>query len=165
MKTVLLFLLFAATTAGQIPAQDALTTIILVRHAEKADDGSRDPPLSEEGRQRSLRLSSMLAKTRIDAVYSTNFRRTRETAAPLLTAKRLDLQLYDALKESAVNSILTANAGKTVVLVGHSNTIPWTINYLLRTSEYQNFPDNAYGDLVIITLQQRGKGSLSWLTY
>ena len=69
--------------APQAPADTVQPpTVVVVRHAEKAD-ASRDPSLSEAGRARALALDSALADARVTAVIVTPYRRNAETAAPV----------------------------------------------------------------------------------
>jgi phosphohistidine phosphatase SixA len=111
-------------TAFESSAQQ-LTTFILVRHAEKAD-GSDDPELSEAGKARAQRLAEVLSKTSIQAIYSTSYKRTRDTVSPLAKAKGLEVIAYEAKKADPIEKILKDHVGGTVVISGHSNTTPWT---------------------------------------
>jgi phosphohistidine phosphatase SixA len=113
--------MFAAlgTTAQQ-------TTVYIVRHAEKnlTDPNAKDPALSMEGLQRSYDLDKLLAQEGISAIFSTNYIRTKKTGEPL--AKRIgkDVILYDpAQSAELVAKVKKEFNGKSVVIVGHSNTI------------------------------------------
>jgi glyoxylase-like metal-dependent hydrolase (beta-lactamase superfamily II) len=86
---ILILLCFIAVVPGQ------KKTIILVRHAEKVD-ASQDPELSPEGRQRAERLMRIVKKYRPGAIYSTDFKRTRDTAAPMAARRKLRIETYDA---------------------------------------------------------------------
>src|SRR5688572_9324376 len=83
--------------ACSAPAQNK--TIILVRHAEKVD-ASRDPELSAEGRQRAERLRRVIKKYKPGAVYSTDFKRTRDTVSPVASSRNLQIQTYDPGKHA-----------------------------------------------------------------
>lgn len=161
MKFILSFFLIVAslTTYSQ-----QTTTFILVRHAEKADDGTRDPALSEAGNARAQNLLKALNKTSINAIYSTNYKRTRQTVTPLATEKKLEILTYDGLKMEQIDQMLTDHAGGTILVVGHSNTVPAVANYLSGQT-YKNFDDSEYGNLIIVTLTEKGKGKVTWLTY
>lgn len=161
MRFILSFFLFVASLT--MYAQQA-TTFILVRHAEKADDGTRDPALSEAGDARAQNLLKALNKTSIDAIYSTNYKRTRQTVTPLATEKKLEILTYDGLKMEQIDKMLADHAGGTILVVGHSNTVPAVANYLSGQA-YKNFDDSEYGNLIIVTLTEKGKGKVTWLTY
>jgi len=100
----------------------ASTLVVLVRHAEKVDD-SRDPDLSPEGLSRSAQLAVMLEDVGFDHVWSTDYTRTRDTAAPTAQAAALSVELYDPGDLAAIAANLTALGGRHLV-VGHSNTTP-----------------------------------------
>ena len=76
-------LLLAAPAA--VAAQEA---VFVVRHAERADT-SADSVLSPAGEFRAQRLGAMLRDAGITRIYTTNVRRTVQTAAPLAAALRL----------------------------------------------------------------------------
>lgn len=161
MKFILTLFLVVVSFAAR--AQQA-TTFILVRHAEKANDGTRDPDLSEAGKTRAQNLLKVLNKTSVNAIYSTNYKRTRQTVTPLATEKRLEIMMYDGLKMDQIDQMLSTNAEGTIVVVGHSNTIPAIANYLSGQS-FKDFEDSDYGNLIVVTLTERGKGKITWLTY
>jgi broad specificity phosphatase PhoE len=96
--------------------------VYIVRHAEKVDE-SDSTDLSPAGRQRALALADMLANRGIDSIFTTPYRRTRQTAEPL--AKRINVRSVDyALKPlEAITSRVSRTQNKTVLVVGHSNTI------------------------------------------
>lgn len=113
-------------TAG--PSGSA-TVIYLVRHAERAEDGTDDPPISEAGQERALLLTRMLTDAGIGAVHSTEYRRTRATAAPLAEALGLVVSAYDARSLGRFAARLRADGGRHLV-VGHSNTTPALVTSL-----------------------------------
>ncbi|RPE81172.1 SixA phosphatase family protein [Vulcaniibacterium tengchongense] len=112
----------AVDAAAAAPA----TTFVLVRHAEKARDGSDDPPLTEAGHARAARLARWLERAPLRAVYATDYRRTRQTAAPAAQRHRLPVLGYDAKRPPGefAAELRRAHAGGTVLVVGHSNTVP-----------------------------------------
>ena len=101
-------------------------TFVLVRHAEKATDDPKDPSLSEVGHARAARLAASFDGTPVTAVYSTGYRRTQATAQPTAEAHGLAVLRYDAsLPADAFAALLrTTHASGTVLVVGHSNTVP-----------------------------------------
>jgi phosphohistidine phosphatase SixA len=100
-----------------------VTTVYLVRHAEKADN-SADPPLSGDGEIRAEELARVLGDEGIDAVLVTNFIRTQQTGAPLAAAAGVTAQQYPASDTQGVADLILANhAGGRILVVGHSNTV------------------------------------------
>jgi 2,3-bisphosphoglycerate-dependent phosphoglycerate mutase len=130
----------------------SLTTFILVRHAEKATNDPKDPDLSDTGRVRARRLAELFATTEIAAVYSTNFKRTLQTAEAVASQKKLPVKIYQPHQREVIEAMVSEHQGKTVLLVGHSNTIPWTANLLLGNQELKDFADSEYGTILIVTI-------------
>ncbi len=166
-STFLLVIIFTFTAiiGGEAIAQDKFTTFILVRHPEKVADGTKDPNLKEEGKARAESLVRLLKNTPVTAIYSTAFIRTRETIAPLAAAKSLEVKIYEALKTEVIDKIVKENEGGTVVICGHSNNIPRIANYLTSTEAYKDFEDSDYGNILIVTIAQKGKASVTPLRY
>lgn len=163
MKKILfgvLLLLITLTTHAQV------TTFILVRHAEKESDGTRDPELSAEGKLRATRLETLLAKTSVDAIYSTDYKRTRHTVTPLATTKQLSVNTYSSMKAADLETLLMKHRGGTLVLAGHSNTVPEIANALVGEKKFAQFSEDDYGNVLIISVSAVGKDAkVVWLTY
>ena len=108
------------------PAADhATATYLLVRHAEKDLRVADDPPLTADGIARAERLAGSLHDTPLDAIYSSPYRRTRQTAAPIAAAKGIALVDYDPADATAFAARLRRYHPRgTVLVVGHSNTLP-----------------------------------------
>jgi 2,3-bisphosphoglycerate-dependent phosphoglycerate mutase len=145
-------------------AQGKITTVILVRHAEKALESTPDPNLSPEGESRAKKLAALLKDAKVDAVYSTNYKRTRNTVVPVATARGLEVQSYEPLKEDVIRDIIKKNEGGTILISGHSNTVPWTANLLLSTETFKNFEDSAYDNLIVIAISGN-ESKVTWLHY
>jgi 2,3-bisphosphoglycerate-dependent phosphoglycerate mutase len=162
-----IIVLFALLVCYHTKAQPGVTTVMLIRHAEKVNDDSRDPDLSVEGRARAQSLVKILKKTKVDAIYSTGYKRTRNTVIPLALAKGLPVLGYSGSRMEEVDSMLQKFRGGTILICGHSNTTPAIINYLTgHKDEYQRFDDNDYGNLVMVLLVERGKNvKVSWHRY
>lgn len=142
-----------------------ITTFILVRHAEKGTGGD-DPDLKPEGYDRANRLAATLKNTAVDAVYSTRYNRTKNTVTPLAKEKSLEVQVYENLKSAELDALITKHKGGTILVGGHSNTIPQIANLLLGKEEFKNFADTDYGNLLIISVVERGKtAKVTWISY
>ena len=147
MKNNFLFLLLVVQLSF---AQHKTTTIYFIRHAEKVDS-SKNPDLSSVGLERAAHWGKIFSETTFDAIYSTDFKRTQQTAAPTAENKKLDITLYDA-KSLDFDKFKTDNLGKTILVVGHSNTTPDFVNKLINQNVYAAIEDTTFGNLYIVTL-------------
>jgi len=104
-------------------SDNELFTIYLVRHAEKdlTSNNGGDPPLTECGEQRSEKLNLLLSDVNLNAVYSTNYTRTKNTALPIAKSKGLEIQEYDTQDLEAFSKLLI-DQKQNALVVGHSNT-------------------------------------------
>jgi broad specificity phosphatase PhoE len=147
---LLLPLVVALLAAAPLPAPAPATVVILVRHAERAP-GTGDPPISETGQARARALAELGKVAGVQVIITTQFQRTQQTAAPLAEALGLTPVVVSTLGGDAASHIaevaaaVRRNAGKTVLVVGHSNTIPAIVGALggprladLCDSEYDN---------------------------
>jgi broad specificity phosphatase PhoE len=135
-------------------AANAQTTIFIVRHAEKAD-ATKDTDLSESGRTRADVLAKTLRDADITAIYTSEFKRTLETAEPLAKAlgiKSINLAAKDI---DSLAATLRASHGNALV-VGHGDTIPNLIK-ALGISEPINIAENDYGNLFVVILTDKPK--------
>ncbi len=148
-------------------AQDKqVTTFILVRHAEKVADGSKDPELSEIGKARALRLANMLKKQPIAAIYSTNYKRTMNTVKPLADQLGQTILQYEPFKDEEMVKMVNEHKGKTVLIVGHSNNIPWIANTLLGKKEFGDYDESYYENVLIVNVIEKGvSGSTLQISY
>jgi len=157
-------LLLTAMTVWASAAQ-AETTVVLVRHAEKEASESSDPPLSEAGRRRAAALSHALGETPLEAVYITQYRRTRETVQPTAAEHELTpIQREAADVEATASAILREHAGARVLVCGHSNTVPDLIRALGVETDL-TLSEEEYDDLFIVTIDDEGDASLLRLQY
>ena len=145
---VLLVILFCSLSSF---AQE-VSTYYLVRHAEKDRSGktNSNPELTDLGHQRALRWSSVFENVTFDAVYSTNYLRTIATAKPTASAKGLEIQFYNP-RELYSKDFQQETLGKTVLVVGHSNTTPQFVNAILGIDRYADIQDNNNANLYIVT--------------
>ncbi|NGP75901.1 histidine phosphatase family protein [Balneolaceae bacterium YR4-1] len=159
-----LLLFFSTSFITNAHAQE-LTTFILVRHAEKVDTDDSDPALSEEGISRALRLDAHLRHTELSAIYSTPFLRTRSTVQPVADTHGLPILDYDPFSGDLIEELETSQRGGTILIVGHSNTIPDLVNRLLDSSDMEQLEESEYDKLFIITVSEIGDGTFLELTY
>jgi broad specificity phosphatase PhoE len=114
------------TTALASPAVALPELVVLVRHAERTAEPAADPPLAPAGERRAQALVQALAGLRVDAILTTQFRRTRDTAAPLARQLGLQPRVVEATRGGDhvqdVAAAVRALRG-TVLVVGHSNTV------------------------------------------
>ena len=111
--------------------QTRSATIILLRHAEAEESEDRDPALSAAGRERAAGVAALLRGAKVTHLFSTDYRRTRETLQPLAESTGLEIASYDPRKPDAFVEQLGALAGGEVVVVaGHSNTVPQMVQAL-----------------------------------
>lgn len=147
------FGLLVAVIPADLVAQPA--TVIFVRHAEKASQTEHDPVLSDIGTQRAKDLAAALADARISSVFITNYRRTRLTAADLLTATKLTPIVVPAggitHPADIAAAIMRRPAGEIVLVVGHSNTITPIIG-ALGGPRMPNICDSQYSNLYIMEM-------------
>ena len=147
----------AASMIREVPKGGLTTaTVLLVRHAEK-QTGVEDPELSEAGLARSAALARLLASSAPSHLYSSEYRRTRNTLKPLELSAGLQVQTHPARDVAGQAHLLRAlPPGSLAVVSGHSNTLPKILRALgapigdLDTHGY--IRENVYHRLFILTL-------------
>ncbi len=140
--------------------KETTTTYYLIRHAEKDRATTEDPGLTEKGKERAMFWATYFENTPLDAVYSTNYVRTKETAAPTAQNKSLAVTLYDA-NNLYDASFQAATQGKTVLVVGHSNTTPELVNAILGEKKYDHISDTENGMLYKVLLPEMGETTVT----
>ncbi len=140
----------------------ATTTIIFVRHADKAEMPGDDPGLSADGRRRVAELTRQLVDADVvagvDAIYATPYRRAQETARPLADKLNLEINTYDAGDTEAIlEHILQRHKGKIILVVGHNNTLPVLIANLGASKRVPPIAENEYDNIYIISIPWFGK--------
>lgn len=165
--------LVAALLAAR-PATASDQVIFLVRHAEKGaspaahpakgkDMMADDPPLSAAGHDRAAKLAALLASAEVKYIFTTEFRRTRETAAPL--AEKLKLTpVMSASKDPAPLVARVRQIKGNVLIVGHSNTLPDLLKKL-GVKDVVTIGDNEYDNLFIVVRPATGGPTLIRLRY
>ncbi|HEX4682390.1 MAG TPA: phosphoglycerate mutase family protein [Gemmatimonadaceae bacterium] len=153
-RLFLAILVFPAALAAQ-------TTVILTRHAEKAAAPADDPPLTAEGEARARALFTAVKDAGISAIITTNFARTKATAAPTASALGITPEALVARDPNHVQAVVDAvrrHTGRTVLVVGHSNTVP-AIIAALGAPRPPDICDATYDDLFVVTLHPDGKAT------
>ncbi len=129
------------------------TTYYFIRHAEKdtSDPANKDPELAEDGIIRAEKWAEVFKDVPFDMIYSSDYKRTRSTAQRIAEAQKKDVSIYDASKLND-ETFKTNTRGKTVLVVGHSNTNPAFVNYILEEKRYTDIPETESGSLYIVTV-------------
>jgi 2,3-bisphosphoglycerate-dependent phosphoglycerate mutase len=150
-KHVFLFIFTFSLLSACI--SDETTTYYLIRHAEKnrTDKTNKNPNLNAKGLERSEKWASYFKNIDLEAVYSTNYNRTMQTAKPISESKKLEIKKYDTSK--MYDTIFqNTTKGKTILVVGHSNTTPAFVNKILGEKKYEDINDNDNSSLYIVTI-------------
>lgn len=131
-------------------------TLYLVRHAERLDD-TQDPPLSSEGQVRAERLAHALALAGVQEIGVTQYLRTQETGQPLADDLGVPVRVFHVESGEMDDHIgqirdwVEGGGAETLLLVGHSNTVPAVVESLTAVPMGELAHDD-YGDLLIIHL-------------
>ncbi|AUC81886.1 histidine phosphatase family protein [Lacinutrix sp. Bg11-31] len=161
MKKLLLFCLLI-TAFSCVKAQNetkvnkVTTTYYLIRHAEKdkSDSSNQNPKLIEKGQKRAEKWSNHFKNINLDAVYSTNYNRTIETALPTATNKGLEITPYDP-KTLDLKIFLEQTKNQTVLIVGHSNTTPNFVNKIIDEEKHESINETINSKLFIVTINNK----------
>jgi len=156
MNRAILIVLTLLGLAAPAPvfAQQAPIVVYLVRHAERGDDGTSDPPITEAGRARARALAHVLRNAGLTDIYTTDYKRTRSTAEPVAEATGLGLEIYDANDLEGFAARLRRAPGRHLV-VGHSDT---TVDMVRALGGEPGDPmaDAEYDRLYVLTLGPAG---------
>ncbi len=165
--------LFSLSLAAQMPATppgkatapsaDAAKTITiyLVRHAEKAGS-TGDVELSEAGTKRAACLATTLAEANIQSIFTTEYKRTKNTAVPMAEKSGVTPTVIGGGEMDKLIAALQNETGKNVLVVGHSNTVPKIVERLGGGTV--TIKDEDYDHLYIVTLRN-GEASRVSLHY
>ncbi|PKP32030.1 MAG: phosphoglycerate mutase [Bacteroidetes bacterium HGW-Bacteroidetes-17] len=151
MKRLLLGIVIGLITLSLFSQEEhkELSTYYLIRHAEKQIVNNPNPELTDEGILRAEKWALIFKDIKFDAVYSTDYLRTIATAQPTAQSQNLEIFLYHPIKMD-IKQFLKETEGKTVLMVGHSNTIPAFVNKLIEKEKYKDIPDENFGNLYIV---------------
>jgi broad specificity phosphatase PhoE len=139
------------------------TTVIVVRHAEKEAQPAADPPLTAVGKQRAEALWAALKDAGVEAVITTQYARTVQTAAPTVSHRGITPEIVNTAGANHPAAVAAAvrsrHAGQTVLVVGHSNTVPEIIA-ALGAPQPAAICDEAYDNFYVVTIEPGGKATL-----
>jgi 2,3-bisphosphoglycerate-dependent phosphoglycerate mutase len=139
------------------------TTVFLVRHAEYDLNTGH---LTLDGEQRANELAEVLTKVDMDVIYATQYDRTQETAQPVAYAKNLQSVIYDTTDlDSFVDQVKQDHAGEVVLIVGHSNTVPLTIDKLVGVSVGYSINSDEFHKIFIVTILESSEWWVTNLKY
>jgi phosphohistidine phosphatase SixA len=171
-RTILVFaMLFAVLGAAVVFAYFAtfsrpVTTVILVRHAEKkAEPENPDPDLAPEGLERAQEIARIFHDAGINTIYATQYKRTQQTVKPLSDRIGVPVSLLDAKQtDELIKRIQTNLRGQTIFVAGHNNTVP-AIASALSGENFPVIPESEYDNLFIVTIYRFGKAKVIKLKY
>ena len=143
-----------------------ITTVILVRHAEKKiEPNNPDPDLTPAGEARAQEIARMFANSGINAIYATHFKRTQQTVKPLSERTGVNVTVLDASHvEELTNRLQTNHRGQTVFIAGHNNTVPAIVS-ALSGQNTPVIPESEYDNLFIVTVYRFGKAKVLKVKY
>jgi broad specificity phosphatase PhoE len=157
LTLILLIAFIGPVSAQETTGSNQTSTYYFIRHAEKdkSDKSNKNPDLIMEGVLRAAKWSLVFDNLKFDAVYSTDYNRTRDTAKPTAEKNGLDITIYDP-RNIDVKTFLETTKGKTVLVVGHSNTTPMFVNSIIGTKKYQSIDETNNANLYIVTVSSSG---------
>ena len=171
-KTVLVFLMLFAVLGAVVVFgyfsifSRPVTTVILVRHAEKViDPNNADPDLSPAGEARARELVRMFGDAGINAIFATQYKRTQETMKPL--ADKLGLPIIQVNSKNTaelLTQIRSQHRGQVIFISGHNSTVPEIIA-ALGGPNYPIIPESEYDNLYVVTVYRTGKAKVVKLKY
>ena len=171
-RTIVVFaMLFAVLGAVVVFAYFAtfsrpVTTVILIRHAEKKiEPNNPDPDLAPEGLQRAQEIARAFGNAGVNTIFATQYRRTQQTVKPLSERTGVPVTLLDANRtDELVKRIQTSLRGQTIFIAGHNNTVP-AIASALSGESFPVIPESEYDNLFIVTIYRFGKAKVLKLKY
>ncbi|SDW93450.1 Phosphohistidine phosphatase SixA [Lutibacter oricola] len=133
------------------------TKYFFIRHAEKnqTDKTNKNPDLSEKGKKRAIYWSEVLKSVEFDDVYSTNYKRTEQTASPTAVLNNVKIKYYNP-RDLYSEDFQKKTKGKTILIVGHSNTTPSFVNKVIGKEKYKQIDESNNSNLYIVTLNKTG---------
>lgn len=143
-----------------------VTTVILVRHAEKKiEPQNPDPDLTPEGFERAQEIARVFGESGINAIYATQYKRTQQTVKPLSDRTGVPVTLLDSKQtDELVKRVQTTLRGQTIFVAGHNNSVP-AIASALSGENFSTIPETEYDNLFIVTVYRFGRAKVLKLKY
>jgi len=144
--------------AGETAAQHRNLTIVLLRHAEKDASPNADktnPELSADGKLRAQKLVRVVNKYKPDAIYSSDFIRTRSTAQPLAEKRKLTVEVYNHRDLKQLADLIMSGKIKRLVVVGHNTTTPALVNLLIGQEKYKALAESEYDKIFVVKIKKK----------
>lgn len=164
----MLFVIFGAViTLGFFATfSRPITTVILVRHAEKKiEPNNPDPDLTPAGEARAQEIARMFGGAGVNAIYATQFKRTQQTVKPLSDKTGIPTTVLDSGQtDELAKRISTNHRGQVVFVAGHNNTVPALVS-ALSGENTPVIPESEYDNLFIVTFYRTGKAKVVILKY
>jgi broad specificity phosphatase PhoE len=159
MKKILLIYIFIFTSL--LSNAQEVTTYYFIRHAEKlrVDKTERNPNLNLKGFKRAEAWKEVFSNISFDAIYSTDYTRTKLTAKPTADSKNLPILIYNP-RDMYSKAFQNQTKGKTILVVGHSNTTNVFANKVIGFDKYQEIKDDNNSNLYIVTLTDKKASSV-----
>ena len=143
-----------------------VTTVILVRHAEKKiEPNNPDPDLAPEGVERANEIARVFGNAGINTIFATQYKRTQQTVKPLSDRIGVPVTVLDSSqRDELIKRIQTDLRGQTIFVAGHNNTVP-AIASQLSGETFPVIPESEYDNLFIVTIYRFGKAKVVRLKY
>ena len=168
----ILFILLLYALNAVMAQESGITTVIIVRHAEKesvpeSSGGTNmmqhDVNLTEAGENRAAKLADMLSKSNVSAVFSTNTTRTIETVNNYADRRGIKIIIYDD-PDSLAENIKSNYRGRKILVSAHSNTIGPLLS-AFGADSIPKIDHDYYSGFFVLTISAEGEVSLLHLEY
>jgi broad specificity phosphatase PhoE len=155
-----LFAVAVLSCATLAAPAEAARAVIVIRHAEKTAEPAGDPELSLQGEDRAIALTRFMRHNKVDAIFTSELRRTKDTAAVLARQRSIAPVVVNADDTKGLVAKIRALPDDAVVLVvGHSNTVP-AILAALGVTDKVSIRDDEYGRVFVVTPTKGGTAGL-----
>jgi len=169
--------IFVIVILGWFCRPQPVTTVMLIRHAEKSESPPNDPPLSRAGQARAQQLVHVAGDAGVTAVFATQFLRTQQTVQPIATRLGLTVRQVDSADvHGLIQQLVTMHSGATVLVAGHSDTLPQIVVGLradplcpsvfpLNPANQCLIPESQFDNILVVTMPRFGPARVLRLKY